>query len=394
MQNIINSMIEELQAMMSGHFVPYHKAAIMVAAVVALIFSLIFRHGIVFEGKVSVIDLDGSHYSTELISKINTSPYIAISEVIRSPVDPTVLVSHDRNIGVLYIPKGLEKSLKKGDNSINLGYFADYSNEAQNAKVIQTLHEIVPELGAEISVNRVATLGLGNEETEAVLSPMKLTSRSLFNPTSSSTISTSIYFVYFFSSLTYGLTTLMIIGRLKVTGVWQITLERGCLALMSRIIPYTFFYTSAITFITAIFVFFGQLKFDGNYFAYVPSLFMTGLAFGWLALLLSWTTQNPGQGAGKMVFLVPPGFICGGATMAVGFLPIWAYYLSYAFPLVWQYRFYRDFALKGQTLVDMLATYGAYIIYLTVIALVLKLLCERASKNIMFVKDMPLSGIH
>lgn len=394
MQNIINSMIEELQAMMSGHFVPYHKAAIMVAAVVALIFSLIFRHGIVFEGKVSVIDLDGSHYSTELISKINTSPYIAISEVIRSPVDPTVLVSHDRNIGVLYIPKGLEKSLKKGDKSINLGYFADYSNEAQNAKVIQTLHEIVPELGAEISVNRVATLGLGNEETEAVLSPMKLTSRSLFNPTSSSTISTSIYFVYFFSSLTYGLTTLMIIGRLKVTGVWQITLERGCLALMSRIIPYAFFYTSAITFITAIFVFFGQLKFDGNYFAYVPSLFMTGLAFGWLALLLSWTTQNPGQGAGKMVFLVPPGFISGGATMAVGFLPIWAYYLSYAFPLVWQYRFYRDFALKGQTLVDMSATYGAYIIYLTIIALVLKLLCERALKHVILAKGVQLSDIH
>lgn len=394
MQNIIKSMVEELQAMMSGHFVPYHKAAIMVAAVVALIFSLIFRHGIVFEGKVSVIDLDGSHYSTELIGQLNTSPYIEITEVIRSPVDPTTLVAHDRNIGVLYIPKGLEKSLKKGDHSMNIGYFADYGNEAQNAKTIQTLHEIIPELGAEISVSRVATLGLGHEQTEAVLSPMKLTSRSLFNPTSSSTISTSIYFVYFFSSLTYGLTTLMIVGRLKVTGMWETAIERGALALMSRIVPYAFFYTSAITFMTAILVFFGQLKFDGNYFAYVPSMFMTGLAFGWLALILAWKTTNPGQGAGKMVFLVPPGFIAGGATMAVGFLPVWAYYLSYAFPLVWQYRFYRDFALRGQTLVDMLATYGAYIIYLTVIALVITLLCDHAVKNSSHKGDAQLSAAH
>lgn len=89
-------------------------------------------------------------------------------------------------------------------------------------------------------------------------------------------------------------------------------------------------------------MFWGQLRFDGNYFIYLPSIFMTGLAFTWLAFILSWKTSNPGEGAGKMVFLVPPGFIMCGSTMAVGILPIWAYYASYELPLVWQYRFYRD----------------------------------------------------
>ncbi len=381
MQNVVKSIADELDVMISGHFVPYHKAALMIAAVVALIFSLVLTHGAVFEGKVAVIDLDSTSYSTELISKINTSPYIKITEVLHTPVDPAVLVSHDRNLGVLYIPKGLEKSIKKGDKTMRLGYFADTTNEAQNAKISQSLNEYVPELGIEFSVGRVSALGLGHEATEAVLSPMQLKTRNMFNPTSAATNSTIIYFVYFFSSLTYGLTSLMIIGRLKSTGQWGVVLERGPLALMSRMVPYALFYATALTLLSMVMVLFGQLRFDGNYFAYLPSLFMTGLAFGWLAFILSWKTQNPGQGASKMVYLVPPGFIMGGSTMAVGLLPVWAYHISYAFPLVWQFRFLRDFAMRGRALFDMLPTYGAYLIYLTIIAFFITLLYYRAQKR-------------
>lgn len=368
MQNIVKSMLDEVGAMMSGHVIPYHKVAIVVAAVIALLFSLVFSHSTVFEGKIAVIDLDASNYSTALIQKINTSPYIEVTQVLHSPMNPEILTAHDRNIGVLYIPKGLEKSLKTGDRTVRLGYFADHSNSAQNAEVLQNLNEYIPELGAELGAEHIAALGFGREGTEAVLSPMQLKNRHLFNPTNTATNSTSIAFVYFFSSLFYGLATLMVVGRLKVTGTWdQAVFNRGPLALMCRMVPYAFFYTTGITMASALLVTFGQLRFEGNYFAYLPTIFMTGLAFGWLALILSWSTQNPGEGASLMTFLVPPGFILGGATMAVGFLPLWAYYISYAFPLVWQYRFYRDFAMRGQTLAQMLPTYGAYLCSCTIL---------------------------
>ncbi|WP_218057042.1 MULTISPECIES: ABC transporter permease [unclassified Gilliamella] len=381
MQNIIKSMLEELDAMLSGHFIPYYKVCLGLAAIVSLIFSMVLSHGSVFEGKIAVIDLDSSNYSTELISKVNTSPFIEISEVIHSPINPITLVSHDSNLGVLYIPKGLEKSLKKGDKTVKLGYFVDDTNDAQNAKVMQSLNEIIPELGVELSVGKVAALGQGREATEATLSPMQLKTRYMFNPASSSTISTIIYFVYFFSSLTYGLTSLMIIGRLKSTGMWNTVVERGFLPLLARTVPYALFYTTALTLITAILVIFGQLRFDGNYFAFVPSVFMTGLAFGWLGFLLSWNTNHPGEGASRMIFLVPPGFIMGGSTMAVGIMPIWAYYASHAFPLVWLFRFFRDCAMRGRSFIDMLSTYGIFIIYLTVIAFVVMMFVERVKKT-------------
>ena len=107
---------------------------------------------------------------------------------------------------------------------------------------------------------------------------------------------------------------------------------------------------------------------------------MTGLAFGWLGFLLSWNTKNPGEGASRMIFLVPPGFIMGGSTMAVGIMPIWTYYVSHAFPLVWLFRFFRDFAMRGRSLIDMLATYGAFIIYLTIIAFVVMMFVTHKKK--------------
>lgn len=376
------SILEELNAMNSGKFVPYHKTAVMVAAVVALLFSLVFRHTTIFEAPIAVVDLDASRYSTELIQRINTSPYIRVATVLKTPTDPEQLTQHDFHLGVLYIPKGLEKAVKTGRESVTLGYLADYSNSAQNAQIMSELNAYVPQAGAEIGAVTVSALGLGEQKTEAAMSPLKMTSRELFNPTSTATNGLTIGFVYFFSSLFFGLTVLMVPGRLRAMNVWERTvLARSPAAILARGIPYSLFYVTGITLITALLATFGQLRFAGNYFAYLPSLFMTGLAFSWLGLVLAWGAPNAGAGASRMIFLVPPGFIMGGYAMATGYLPNWAYGMSYLFPLTWQYRFWRDFACRGAPVEAMAATYGAYLFYLAAIAAIVVMLWHIAVRN-------------
>ena len=374
MRNIIKSMHEELCAMLSGHFVPYHKTALFVAGLTTVLFSIVFAHSTIFEGRIAVVDLDNSRLSTELIERINTNSYIEVGEVWHSPVNVVKLTAHDRHLGVLFIPKGLEKSVVTGTRTVTLGYWSDDSNSSQNAEILQNLNEFIPEAGAEFGAVTVSRLGLGDEGTQAAMQPMALKSRNLFNPVASATIRTVIGFIYFFSSLFYGLTTLMIVGRLKVTGLWQREVfRRGPGALIARVAPYAFFYTTGITIMTAILTIGGQLRFEGNYFMYVPSIFMSGMGFGMLAIIMSWHTGNPGQGASLMTFLVPPGFILGGATMATGYAAPWAYYASYAFPLVWQYRFFRDVGVRGEETVHMMSTYGGYLLYITVLGIIITL---------------------
>ena len=382
------SILEELEAMGSGRFVPYHKLSLLVVVVIALLFSLVFRHDVIFEAPVAVIDLDATRYSTQLIEKINSSAYIRVTGVYNTPMPVAALTKHDGNVGVLYLPQGLEKEVLTGHRAMNIGYFSDYSNAAQNADVIENLKEITAHEGAQIGVAKVSALGLGATETQAAMNPLSVVNRNLFNPTGSFTTGTTIGFVYFFSSLFYGLTVLMIPGRLRITGLWQrAVLPRGSAALLARGIPYALFYTTAITVMTAVLVLFGQLRFAGNYWTYVPSIFMTGLGFAWLALIVDWSTENPGAGAGRMTFIVPPGFILGGATMALGYMPQWAYLASHAFPLTWQFAFWRDFGLRGLDLASMLSMYGIYLIYLALLGVIVALLHERSRRQ-----ELPAPG--
>lgn len=360
MSGIMQSIVSEIEALRSGRFIPYHKLALMASILTMVLFGAIFSHGSVFEGTINVIDLDHSRYSQDLIDSYNSSAYIKVNQVYHYPVNPETLTWHDHSLGVLYIPRDTEKNVKAGKKAVNLGYFADYTNEAQNAEVIETLNEITGIYAAQAS---------GAEEN-----PISMKIRRLFNPTFASTNATIISFIYFFSSLYLGLTTLMITGRLRVTQQWDnVVLRQTPIELIARLIPYALIYTTAISISTALLFFFGQLRFAGFYLAYLPSLFMTGMCFGMLAILYTWSSPDPGHGASLMIFLVPPGFILGGATMAVGVVPHWTYVLSHMFPLVWQYRFWRDFAMRGTELISMCELYGMYLLYITVLGLLITL---------------------
>lgn len=106
----------------------------------------------------------------------------------------------------------------------------------------------------------------------------------------------------------------------------------------------------------AVLVNFGQLRFAGNGLLFVTLLFGCAVANGLVALLLAWKCANPGEGAGFMIWLVPPGFILGGATMAIGFAHPWVRFLSQGIPLVRLFSFWRDVGLRG---LDFMAIAGS-----------------------------------
>jgi ABC-2 type transport system permease protein len=371
--DIRDSMLEEFAAMTSGHFTPYHIAAWVMACVSTLLFSIMMSHGLTFEGKLAVIDLDRSSYTQQLINRLQASPYLEITEVVSAPVNPEVLLQHDRNIGVLYFPKGLEKAATRGDASFKVGFYADQTNIAQNGQLLGELPQIIPEISTMITKRLPAV-----DEQSGV----SVGTRDLYNPTHSSTMIFAVTFMYFFSSILYGITVLMLIGRLKITGAWRAAvLPRGPLALIARIAPYAFIYTTVITTVTVALVLFGQQRFAGNYFFFVPSIFMTGMGIGMLGYLLCWNTTNPAQGASRMILVVPPGFIMGGALLTTGFFNPDLIHVKWLWPLTWQYSLWRDFSMRGLSFSEMAGQYGAYIIYLCLLGLVITFLFWRETKK-------------
>lgn len=366
MNEILSSIVAEVQAMRSGKFIPHHKMAAAVALIVTVIFSVIFSHSTVFEGRISVIDLDGSKASVQFIHALDASSYIHVKEVIRYPLERDFMLRHDRVLGVLYIPDGFEEALKRSDSS-GIKYFADYLNEAQNAEVIETINSVAAAFTASPSA---AAAGIRTEI------------RRLYNPAFTATNGTLSAFLLFFSSLYLGLTVLMVPGRLRLTGEWEReVMTHSPLALMARAIPYALFYTTAISVMIALLTTFGQLRFAGNVLLYVPALFLCALSIGWMGFIYAFKATNPGQGAGLMIFLIPPGFILGGATMATGVLSHEAWLFSHCFPLTWLYHFQRDLVGCGLSADQMLPLFGAFLIYLSILGLLLTLRFARERRR-------------
>lgn len=366
MNEILRSIVAEVQAMRSGKFIPYHKMAAAVALIVTVIFSVIFSHSTVFEGRISVIDLDGSKASVQFIHALDASSYIHVQEVIRYPLECDFMLRHDRVLGVLYIPDGFEEALKRSESS-GIKYFADYLNEAQNAEVIETINSVA---AAFVTPQGTSAAGIRTEI------------RRLYNPAFTATNGTLSAFLLFFSSLYLGLTVLMVPGRLRMSGEWEReVMTHSPLALMARAIPYALFYTTAISVMIALLTTFGQLRFAGNVLLYVPALFLCALSIGWMGFIYAFKATNPGQGAELMIFLIPPGFILGGATMATGVLSHEAWLFSHCFPLTWLYHFQRDLVGRGLSTDQMLPLFGAFLIYLSILGLLLTLRFARERRR-------------
>lgn len=358
--------------MTSGHFVPYQKLGVLVAVLVSLVFSIIVSHDVVFEAPVAVIDLDGSRWSGDLVRKLDASHYLSVRGVTHSPADALTLMKNDRVQAVLVIPKGAQAELARASRSVMLGVMLDDSNSAQNGELLGQLNAAVAVLSAEIAVSRpggVASLGGNTSETAAALSPLRIASRSLTNPTGQGATGTTIGFLLFFSLMYHGLTSLMITGRLRVTRQWEPKVLSGTLcALLARAVPYAFIFTTVVTAAVAVLVNFGQLRFAGNPGIFIAVLFGGAMANTWIAYLLSWNAATPGEGASRMIFLVPPGFILGGATMATGFVHGWVHDISFGIPLVWIFKVWRDVGLRGLGWSDMWSLIGSFLCYLVFIA--------------------------
>ena len=92
-----------------GHFVPYHKLAVLVAVITTVVFSIAFSHSIVFEAE----DLRHRPRPNALVGgphrKVNASPYVSIVEVLHTPAEVRSMVRNDRSQAVLH-SEGVRKS--------------------------------------------------------------------------------------------------------------------------------------------------------------------------------------------------------------------------------------------------------------------------------------------
>ena len=349
----MNSLRNEIKFLFSGMGMPYEKVCLVVAIFITVVITVCLRNNMARDVPVAVIDMDHSRYSQEVIEKIDSTPYMDVSSVVYTQIDPKEFLAQDKNYAVIVLPKNLEQKRYGGDEC-NIGLFCDNTNTALDANIRSSLNEIV---ATENSQAATASGGAcGN---------LSLVERLLFNPAGSASNTIVQGFLLNFSAMFFCLAVIGLVPRLKETGEWYKILQKGNpMDLFIKLVPYMGCLLVAIFVGMAILRIWGDMVFAGSIFEYFISQLLFLPSLGVVSVLSGWGAANPAVASSRMIFVVPLGFVFGGATFPISLYPDWMLALSHIFPLTWEFNFTRDIVVRGVSLLQMPEVVGSYLLYL------------------------------
>ena len=364
---MMNSLKNEIRFLFSGQGMPYEKVCIMVAMVVTLLFTVLMGQNFAKDAKVTVIDLDNCRYSHELIDRFNASEYMEVTAVFNNAVSPRELFYRDEACAVIYLPRDLEKKRYSGSES-SIGVFYDNTNTAQTADIKVALNEIVAIDNAMSASAAGASSG-----------SLSLNDRILFNPAGSTSNGQTLGFLFFFGSMFFVFATIGMVPRLRLTHELDKILQQGTpWDIIVRILPYGACLLVSFFMGMAVLRIWGDLVFSGRLLTFLFIQLFYVLAVGMLSLLFGWTAANPGIASSRMILFIPGGFILGGVTSPLSHLSDWVVTVSHVFPLTWEFHFVRDIIARGAGLGDISKEFGAFLIYIGIIAV---LFCFRFHRS-------------
>lgn len=368
----MNSLKDEIDAIITARAVPYHKVSLVLALILAVLFTVIYSNNYIEEAGVAVIDLDNSRFSREFTELLDTSPYINIKNVYYTPQKPDELMYHDEHVAVIYIPNEFEKR-RYNKTPNNIGVFYDNTNAAQLANLREALNEITGEANAEIGVEEVQKLGLNSVQVQSVMQNITLKERLLFNPLDAHSNSSTFGFLFFFGSMFLVFATIGMVPRLKLERKWEPELRGNTPGLMVRTVPYVFCFSVSMLMGLAVTKLIGDLTVAGNLLLLLLVIVLLGFAVALMAVFIGWGSANPGVASSRMIFFIPGGFILGGASGPMNVLPLWVQFVSNVFPLVWGYRLLRDVLLRGASFTACAGEILEFIVYIGVVAALITL---------------------
>ena len=140
-----------------------------------------YRREVLKELPVAVVDLDQTPLSRKLVRMADAHELVRVTARPTSLAEAEGLVLKGEAGGILAIPSGFERDVKRGAPA-TVGVFADATYFLVYRQALTGLAETTATLSAGIEVKRLQALGMPEAKALAFRDPLPLVSRPLFNP--------------------------------------------------------------------------------------------------------------------------------------------------------------------------------------------------------------------
>ncbi|WP_018755966.1 ABC transporter permease [Paenibacillus terrigena] len=372
----MNSLIDEWKYVKGSKFL---KGIFIGPLVAALFFGLMFSHNQINKSPVVVIDEDHSAYSRELITKLNASQYMQVTNVFASRMAPEDLLANEQAVAVIMLPSGLEMRRVQGLSS-NIGMLMDNTMPSGLTGIRTAIQEIITTENMTLSMTRLAQSGMSADASKGLISPLSLQQRMLFNPTTS--------YVGF-----------MVLGFVNIVVLMITTTAAGSIAprlrqegrlfvngpspaqLWARSIPYAVLSAISLLLCYGLLKQVGNMRFEAEPYLFVIPLLIYTFALSLMGMLIGYSAQDSSKVSLRTSFVLYPSFLATGIQLTPLAFPLFFQITAWPLPMNWLNRLLRGMALRSGGLTTYGLEIGALLIIIGVVSLFIGLLVYREARQ-------------
>ncbi|WP_053371850.1 ABC transporter permease [Paenibacillus sp. FJAT-27812] len=347
--------------------------------IAALFFGLMFSKNQISQSPVVVIDEDHSAYSRQLISKMNASPYMKVTNVFASRMDPEALLANEQAVAVIMLPNQLELHKLLGKTS-NIGILMDNTMPSGLMGIRTAIQEIVTTENMTLGMTRLGQSGMDAEAARGLLSPLSLQQRMLFNPTTSYV---GFMVLGFVNIIVLMITTsaagsiaprLRKEGKLFANGVSPIQL-------WVRSIPYAVLSTFSLILSYGLLKQVGNMRFEADLYLFIIPLLVYSFALSLMGILIGYTAKDASKLGSRTSLIVYPSFLATGIQLTPLAFPMFFQVTAWALPMNWLNRLIRGMAFRHGSLTAYSLEIGALLVIIGVASLLIGLLMLREARK-------------
>ncbi len=175
--------LSELVAEWRRIFLDPGAALILVGAlaIYAFFYPIPYRANVLENVPLVVVDQDQSELSRRLVRMVDEHELTSVAGEVGSLAEAEKAVQEGRAGGVLAIPAGFERRVRRGEQA-QVGAYADASYFLVYRQALTGMLEATGTLSAGVEVRRLMAEGVPEDRALKARDPLPLVSRPLFNP--------------------------------------------------------------------------------------------------------------------------------------------------------------------------------------------------------------------
>ncbi|MBI9055834.1 MAG: ABC transporter permease [Bacteroidales bacterium] len=322
-----------------------------------LIIMWMFSDGVIRDIPISVVDLDNTSLSRNIIRQVNVTPATHVQYNSGSLKDAKSLMEKGKIDAVVVIPEGSEKKILSG-GSTSIAVYINNSNVVKGGVIKGGLYKTLSTVSAGIKVQTQLKKGYTQGQAISRAVPINLNTHLLFNPYTN--------YSYF---LTLGLLPLMAVVFIFLGSVYVLGIElkestakellktaegSATVAITGKLLPYTLlFFINVMVMNLVLFSVLGT-PLNGNLTIIILSELLLIIAYQMLAVLFLNITANMRLSLSLGSAYTMMALTFSGLTFPTMAMPLIAKVFSWIFPYTFWLKIFVGQSIRNEPLFEII----------------------------------------